>query len=474
MSILDKIIAHKKEEVAVIKNNLWKEQDDKIKYISQIQKSEISFYNALINKERVWPLLIAEVKKGSPSQGLIRDDFNVAEIVKLYDQYADTMSILTDEKFFLGSLENLKIARQNTNKPLLRKDFIIDEFQIYEARQAGANAILLLASVLDTEKIQEFLDLTHSLGMDALVEVHTEEELQNILKTNAKIIGINNRNLKDFSIDLDTSNRLAALIPEDKIIVSESGLQSKHDIRQVRKNVDAMLIGTAITKAKNMTHKIRSLVGIPEVKICGITNLEDAQKAIEYGADYLGFIFHEPSPRYISPNECANILKQLQTTNYLLSTKAVGVFVNKNFEQVLGIVKECNLDVVQLHGDEDEIIISKLRDACKKDVEIWKAIRIKSSSDLTQVNEFQAVDGILLDTYQKDNYGGTGEAFDWNLLEDFNPSQKVILAGGIDAKNLPEAIKLYHPDTVDLSSRIEEKPGKKDLVKMKELFNAIL
>ncbi len=556
MTILEKIIAHKREEVQLVKGELWKTYLDKENYISQLQKSEVSFYEALQSEEKVWPKLIAEVKKGSPSQGLIRADFNVAEIVKLYDQYAAAMSILTDEKFFLGSLENLRIARANTNKPLLRKDFIIDEFQIYEARKSGADAILLLASVLKTEQIQNFLDVTYALGMDALVEVHDQEELGSVLKTDAKIIGINNRNLKDFSIDLDNSNRLAKLIPENKVVVSESGINSKADIRKVAKSAEAVLVGTAITKSADMKSKIRDITGFPEVKICGITNYEDAKAAVVYGADCLGFIFYEKSPRNIEVSKCREIIEKLKEAPLAcpektgrgqgvcdsfevkdsepaphkrrqarktkkLPTKLVGVFVNKKIDQVLGIVEECGLNVVQLHGEESweevEILkkaISHELGALSKEnpligqggfvsvevlskeniakesnrqnikvqvrdvepatkIEVWKAFRIRNKGDLEKIKKYKNVDGILLDTFHEEVYGGTGEAFDWKILRDFYPDQKIILAGGLDASNVQNAINVFHPDVLDVSSKIEKSPGRKDLGKMRELFDKV-
>lgn len=470
MNILDQIIQHKQKEVEILKNKFWSNQTDKNTYISQIQKSEISFLNVLQNSERKWPKLIAEVKKGSPSQGLIRADFNIVEIVKLYDTYADAMSILTDEKFFLGSLENLKIARSLTQKPLLRKDFILDEFQIYEARLAGADTVLLLASILNSEKIQFFLDLIRSLGMEALVEVHTETELKEVLKTSTQIIGINNRNLKDFSIDLENSNRLAQLIPAGKIIVSESGIKTKSDIRKISSNVDAILVGTAISKSLNLEKKIREITGFSEVKICGITNLEDAQNAVEFEADYLGFIFYENSPRHIESVKCAEIIKKIQFLNSKIQTKFVGVFVNKKGEEVVEIIKECGLDIVQLHGDEDSTYLQKLKTICSKSIEVWKAIRIQKKDDLNRVQDFSSADGIILDTYQKGNYGGTGDVFDWSFLNEFKPSQKVILAGGIDASNFIEAVNSCYPDVIDLSSKIEKTFGKKDLDKLRAIL----
>lgn len=473
MNILDQIIEHKRSEVDLLKKRFWNTQPDKINYLAQIEKSTISFFDALQNSKHKWPKLIAEVKKGSPSQGLIRADFDVVGIMKLYDRYADAMSILTDTKFFLGSLENLIIARQHTNKPLLRKDFIIDEFQIYEARLAGANAVLLLASVLNLEEIQRFLDLTHSLGMDALVEVHYEIELENVLKTNAKIIGINNRNLKDFSIDLENSNRLANLIPEGKIIVSESGISNKHEIKKVSQNVHAILVGTAITKNIDLESKIREIVGLPQFKICGITNSEDAEIAVNHKADYLGFIFYKNSPRYISPEDCAEIIQKFKKLNPKLQTKFVGVFVNEPIEQIIEIIEICDLDVVQLHGDETQVDIQNLNlnlQNKEKKIEIWKALRIKDQSDLVKTTNSSNVDGFLLDAYKKDVFGGTGESFNWEILSDFNPKQKVVLAGGLDALNLPSLINSYHPDVVDLSSKIEVLPGKKDLDKLRAVL----
>jgi len=204
--------------------------------------------------------LIAEIKKVSPSAGIIRKDFNPVEIAKIYDHHASAISILTEEKFFQGQLKYLTQVRSVTHIPLLAKDFFIDEYQIYSAERAGADAILLIAAILTDAKLIKFLKLTQKLNLAALVEVHDEAELKRALKANAKIIGINNRNLKTFKIDLNTTLQLAPKIPTEKIIVSESGINSCADITKLHGVVDAVLIGTAFMKAQNIKKEIKKII----------------------------------------------------------------------------------------------------------------------------------------------------------------------------------------------------------------------
>jgi len=209
--------------------------------------------------------LIAEIKFASPSKGKIFKGKigkeAVKKLAKIYEKSgASAISVLTDEKYFLGSFEYLREAKKVTgNVPILCKDFIVSEYQIHKAFEYGADAILLIAELLSAEQIEKFLALARSLEMEGLVEIHNEQDLQKVLKTSAKIIGINNRNLKTFEIDLNTANKLASKIPEDKIIVAESGISDAKDLKKLDKKIQAILVGTAIVQAKNFTKKIHEL-----------------------------------------------------------------------------------------------------------------------------------------------------------------------------------------------------------------------
>jgi indole-3-glycerol phosphate synthase len=208
--------------------------------------------------------LIAEVKKASPSRGIIRPDFDPVEIAKIYaGNGAAAVSVLTEALHFQGSLEHLKNIRKALpdKLPLLRKDFIVDPYQIYESRAYGADSLLLIVAILKPEKLHELLEISHELNMSCLVEVHNEAEVEIALKSGAKIIGINNRDLNTFGVDLATTERLRPLIPADRIIVSESGIKQRSDIEKLRQlGIDAVLIGESLMSAPDIAAKMRELL----------------------------------------------------------------------------------------------------------------------------------------------------------------------------------------------------------------------
>lgn len=208
--------------------------------------------------------LIAEIKRASPSKGIIREPFDLAAIAETYQKKpVSAISILTEEDFFKGELSSIPRVRDITNKPLLRKDFIFDEYQLYESRVNQADAILLIAAILEKSQAEEYLHLASELALDVLFEVHDEADLQNGLDINAEIIGINNRNLKTMEIDLSTTFRLKSFIPGSKIVVAESGIRNKDDVKALNDaGVDAMLIGTSIMQAKDIEGKIDELTQI--------------------------------------------------------------------------------------------------------------------------------------------------------------------------------------------------------------------
>lgn len=254
--ILDKITAHKRGEVCHAKERRPRKLlEEKIAG----QGATRDFKAALARADRV--SLIAEIKKASPSAGIIRNGFDPMNIARVYKQEgADAISVLTDEEFFQGSLVTLSLVKDSFSLPVLRKDFIIDPYQIHEARAFGADAVLLIVALLSPDELRSYLSIAHDLGLAALVEVHTEEELNRAVDAGAEIIGINNRNLQTFSVDITTTIDLLPKFPKDAICVSESGIKTADDIKKLQQaGVDAVLIGTAFMKARNIGDKIREL-----------------------------------------------------------------------------------------------------------------------------------------------------------------------------------------------------------------------
>ena len=206
--------------------------------------------------------LIAEIKAASPSLGVLREGLDPVALALEYQRAGATaISVLTDKKFFHGSLSNLEEVRKTVDLPLLRKDFIIDGYQLYEARVAGADAVLLIARLLDKKTLSAFLKVADQLGLACLVEVHTEEELKKVLDTHARLIGINNRDLDTFKVDMNTTLKLLPLVPVDRIVVSESGIHNREDVRRLEKaGVRAILVGEALVRSKDVTYKIKELL----------------------------------------------------------------------------------------------------------------------------------------------------------------------------------------------------------------------
>lgn len=254
---LSKIIEQKRREVEAKKLSLpLKELKAKLSY--NFARRSLAGH---INKPHTISL-IAEIKQASPSRGIIRQDFDLLEIAAIYqEQGVAAISVLTDKKFFKGNLEYIRQVREITKLPVLRKDFIIDEYQVYESAYYEADALLLIADILSGEELTNFMEISRALGMEALVEIHTEEDLEKTLKTNAAIIGINNRNLTTFEVDLETTSRLIPLIPKDKIKVSESGIKTHDQILFLKSlGVNAVLIGEAFMESQDIRAQIQALM----------------------------------------------------------------------------------------------------------------------------------------------------------------------------------------------------------------------
>lgn len=256
--ILDAIVARKKEEVfdAICSRPL-----SVVKELVKEQPCARGFAQALQEKAPR-ARVIAEVKKASPSKGVIRQDFDPVAIAREYEQHgAAALSVLTETHFFQGSPQYLSAIKKQVQLPVLRKDFLFNLYQIYESRAMGADALLLIAAILENQQLSEFLLLTRELGMDALVEVHTREELERVLDAGARIIGINNRNLNTFHTDIETTTELMHYIPADKIVVSESGISTADDIKRLKKaGVHAFLIGESLMRHDSPGAKLAELI----------------------------------------------------------------------------------------------------------------------------------------------------------------------------------------------------------------------
>jgi indole-3-glycerol phosphate synthase len=259
--ILKKIVAHKQLEVTAAKAAA--SANELKARIADLEDVPRGFERHL--REAVtsgWTAIIAEVKKGSPSKGIIRPDFDPLDIASTYqDNGATCLSVLTDEHFFLGHLRYLALIREAVSLPLLRKDFICDPYQIYEARAAGADAILLIAAMLNLNQLQEFHAIAREIHLDVLLEVHDESEMETALQTDCKLIGVNNRNLRTFVTDLSTTGRLARMMPADRILVTESGINNRADIIRLQADgARAFLIGEAMMRENDIGAKLQELL----------------------------------------------------------------------------------------------------------------------------------------------------------------------------------------------------------------------
>ena len=251
-TILDDILAHKRQEVAAQKQRV--DMDTLVANISASNDTPRGFMKALQARVAIGgTAVIAEVKKASPSMGVIRASFDPVAIAESYAAAGATcLSVLTDEKYFQGSSHYLRLIRAAVGLPLLRKDFIVDEYQIVEARALGADAILLIVAALSDAELAAFTRLAHDLGLDVLVEVHDEAECARALQLPLRVIGVNNRNLHDFSVSLDTSRRIKTMLPADYLLVSESGIHSRADIEALQANgIHAFLVGGALMQAED-------------------------------------------------------------------------------------------------------------------------------------------------------------------------------------------------------------------------------
>ncbi|WP_165383875.1 bifunctional indole-3-glycerol-phosphate synthase TrpC/phosphoribosylanthranilate isomerase TrpF [Pseudidiomarina tainanensis] len=449
-SILDGIVTTRRNSVQEFLTQL---DIDAIEH--NLAPSQRSLYQALAQPRASF---ILECKKASPSKGLIRPDFNPVSLAQTYSRYADAISVLTEPDYFQGDYRYLAAVAAAVPQPVLCKDFIVMPEQVLLARHFGADAILLMLSVLSDSAYQQLAELAEQLKLDVLTEVATDAELERALQLNANIIGINNRNLHDLSIDAQRSITMSQRIPEGVLVVAESGYSKHQEVKEAASYVDGFLIGSALSQQKNVDQACRELI-YGSHKVCGLTEPADATVVRAAGAAFGGLIFVQHSPRYVSTQQAQTIVAAEPLLNF------VGVFADQPLQQVVDIASTLKLAVVQLHGQEDIDYISELRKALPG-VRIWKAIGVDEPLILPQIE----VDAFLLDN----RFGGSGQPFDWSLLNDLSATQleQCILAGGLSLDNLNEA-QATGIQQLDVNSGVEYAKGCKDAGKIVQFFDHI-
>lgn len=397
---------------------------------------------------------ILEIKKASPSAGLIRPDADPAKLARGYAGVADALSVLTDERFFGGSLGDLEAARRDFDGPILAKDFFLDPRQVAEARVAGADAVLVMLSILDDAAAREIIDEARRFGMDCLVEVHDGAEMGRALAIGAPLIGINNRDLRDFSVDLATTERLARLAP-DRLLVSESGISSRADVERLSSTVDAFLVGSALMRTDEPAQAARELI-FGRVKLCGLNSGEPLCAARP--AAFAGFVFVPGSPRHVTADEAAPLAGIVRKSGML----PVGVFRDAPSRTVADVATLLNLHAVQLHGQEDVDYVRSLRRELPQ-CEIWTALSVGREPLASRGG-----DRLLFDNAD----GGSGRSFDWSLVERHPDLPLALLAGGIGPHNARSA-RAVGAYAIDVGSSVDLYPGRKSPEKIAGLFDAL-
>ena len=363
----------------------------------------VSFKDALGRKDS--RNFILECKQSSPTLGDFCKDFDLDKLINCYEKHASAISVLCEKHFFKGSLEYLKFVKERTSLPVLCKDFIICREQLDEAYIAGADAVLLMLSVLSKETYEDLYEYAHKLGLDVLTEVDTKADALYCREHNIEIVGINNRDLRTLKIDLNNARELSVLFDKKVKVVSESGINRHSDLTFL-KPIRNFLIGSALTGDSDVEFKAKSMLyGLN--KVCGLTTKEAVECCAENNVSIGGLIFAQKSPRYVSLNKAKEL-----TRGYADALKFAGVFVDEELEVMVKTAKEVGLSYIQLHGHESPELIKKLREELP-DIKIIKAVNIKSSDDFALIDKYDELcDLFILDSASP----GSGSSFDWNSI----------------------------------------------------------
>lgn len=458
-NVLERIVADKRVELEARK--AAKPLDS---FKDSLTPSTKSLFDALSQPNAGF---ILECKKASPSKGLIRPVFDLDEILAAYKPHAAGISVLTDEKYFQGNFDYLAYVTERVEQPVLNKDFFVDAYQVYLARHYNADAILLMLSVLSDDEYRELAALADSLSLDILTEVSNEDEMVRAIELKAKIIGINNRDLRDLSTDLATTEKLVPMLEKathEHVVISESGIYTHNDVRRLAPLCQGFLVGSALMAQKNLPAAVRGLI-YGDIKVCGLTKVEDAKTVFSLGANYGGLIFAPKSKRCVTVQQAKTIVNSAPG-------RYVGVFVDQPIADIVETATSMHLHAVQLHGNEDRAYRLALRAQLPAYCQIWQAAGVTDSlpdNVVELLNDDITADRVLLDCQIGKEKGGTGQSFDWELLNNISDKSKLIVAGGINADNLVAALKTG-ATTVDVNSGVEDAPGEKSAEKLAALF----
>lgn len=445
---LEKIVAQTKSDLDERKRETPLEE---VQRLAAAQPAPRDLYAALRSGSDI--KLIAEFKRASPSKGLLATQLDPLEVARTYESHgAAAISVLTEPHFFLGSPSYLTAIKHAVQVPVLRKDFIFDEYQVYEARAWGADAILLICAILDQTQLRHLLDTAHRLHMQCLVEVHSAAEARLAVEAGAQIIGVNSRDLVTFQTNPRLLQELRPLIPPDRVVVAESGIHTRADARRLaRHDAQAMLVGESLVVSRDIPAQMRALLqganGSTQVKICGLRAPAHARAALEAGADMLGLLFYEPSHRYIAPWDARELVETVQQEHD--TADFAGVFVNRPADFVNDIAEQVGLQFVQLHGDEPPEFCHSIRRP------VIKALSLNDQNDIAKVRAYhETCWRILLDT-PTTQWGGTGQTQDWTLARTVAQDMPILLAGGLTPANVSEAMRQVQPWGIDVSSGVE-------------------
>lgn len=405
---------------------------------------------------------ILECKQSSPTLGDFCKDFNLDRLISCYEKSASAISVLCEKHFFKGSLDYLRYVKEHCSLPVICKDFIISKEQIDEAYISGADAVLLMLSVLNKEKFEELFSYAHSLKMDVLTEVDDRNDALYAISRKIEIVGINNRNLRTLEVNLENARELNRLFNSDEVkVVSESGIHTHSDLVSLNP-IRNFLIGSSLTVQTDVEFKANSMLyGLN--KLCGLTTKEAVQAAVDNHVAIGGLIFAKKSPRFVSDDKASAFVKEFKG-----KIRFAGVFVDASVEEMADKVKTLGLDYIQLHGGESIETIKTLKKLLPG-TGIIKAFNIKSIKDFDKVNEYlHFADLIILDSSNP----GSGNSFDWSLIPSTLDKSKCLLSGGIGKDNVLKALS-FNFAGLDLNSKLEKTKGIKDVDLIFETFRLI-
>ena len=449
--------------------------------------------------------IVAEIKRASPSLGIISSDLDPAALARAYaDGGAAALSVLTEPVYFKGSANDLQVARAAASLPVLRKDFIIDPYQVYETAAMGADALLLIVRLLDDERLHTLHALALSLGLDVLTEIYDEQDAQRARALGATLVGINNRDLAHFTTDITQAARLAAHLPPATMTVALSGIHTTDDIRRtLAGGIRRFLVGEALVRQADPAATLREWIAVApalprqdgaasgtgsgkrtgttgtsdyagwssggaplaNLKICGITSRETAEFCADRGIGALGAVFYAKSPRCVTPQQARDLFAGLPSR-----VSRVGVFVDGQADAISAAAREAKLDTIQLHGAVSMETLLALQQAGFRVIQVLKV----AGAHLLETARALPLDcGVLVECGRGSLPGGNGAVWNWDEAAPLADVRPFALAGGLTPENIVDAARRSHATAWDVSSGVECAPGVKDCKTIKRLTEVL-